>query len=261
MKEKIKQYFSNKQNVIYTCLFALLFISICLQVKILCSLRRPKFPYGVPLANGVGKENSNMKKMRKIRQMERERQRAMFRNFDRELENMMRNREKMFMDMDNIFKDDYFFANEDEWYSGIQYNKQNGKHNKNDGNKQIEVRRKFIFRPKFRELENAYVISIKVPESIKKDNVKIDLKNKNLSINITKEESHNNDTSSSYSFDSFSRVYYLKNVASKSNKDDLNIKFDKSELFIEAKKENNSRQGDKNKKNNNNKNNKGNKKK
>ena len=252
MKEKIKQYFSNSQNIIHCCLILLLMISICLQVKILCSLKKPKSPYGIQFMNNH-RDNSNIKKMRKIRQLERERQRAMFKNFDRELENMMRNREKMFMDMDNIFRDDYFFSNEDEWYnSDIQYSHSNG-------NKPLEVKRKFVFRPRFRELENAYTISVKVPDVITKDDIKVDLQDKNLSINITKEESQNSENSSSYYFDSFSRVYYLKDVSKKSNSGDLKINFDKGELSIEVKKEkqdnkNNDKQD--NKKQNNKKDNK-----
>lgn len=140
-------------------------------------------------------------------------------NIDRYFEKINRDFEFELMNMKKNFEDNFTYF--DNINKQIMNNFEHKKERK---------RREFTYYPKVEQTDKEFTLKMKLPRNITLEDIKIDLQNNNLLLEINKTVNSNENNINSYSFSSFIRNFPLEETKATIN--DVVVKLSNGELTI-----------------------------
>ena len=205
MSEKFNNFVENTGNRFCT-VSSLMIIVIILQVIILCKLSYINEAKQIERPN-IARFNNNIEKIRRNSLLKHKK---FFKDFDKEIEEMRKNRERILFEIDSMLDNDDMLFDQ-----GIKYN--NNPQQQKTTKKQYS--REFVFRPKIKETEKDFTFKMNLPKDIKKNDIKTSFKDNMLNVQIEKREQGKG----YFYFNSFNEMYTLQSKATENEiKTELN---------------------------------------
>lgn len=140
-------------------------------------------------------------------------------NIDRYFEKINKDFEFELMNMKKNFEDNF-----------VYFDNINKQIINNFENKKERKRREFVYYPKTEQTDKEFILKMKLPRNIAFEDIKVDLQNNNLLLEINKTVNSNENNVNSYSFSSFFRNFPIGET--KATVDDVKVELDGGELVV-----------------------------